>query len=109
MISHPVREPEPVAEREEVLIETAANMSEEGGAIAPVPVFEEAESAPEPDGAVKPGKPGRLARSTAFFSVATAASRIAGLAREVVAAGYFGITGPMSAFICQPTAPASQQ
>ena len=98
VISHPVREPEPVAEREEVLIETAANMSEEGGAIAPVPVFEEAESAPEPDGAVKPGKPGRLARSTAFFSVATAASRIAGLAREVVAAGYFGITGPMSAF-----------
>lgn len=98
VISHPVREPDPVADREEVLIETAANMSEEGGAIAPVPVFEEPERAPEPDGAVKPGKPGRLARSTAFFSVATAASRIAGLAREVVAAGYFGITGPMSAF-----------
>jgi putative peptidoglycan lipid II flippase len=41
---------------------------------------------------------GRLARSTAFFSVATAASRIAGLAREIVAAGYFGVKGPMSAF-----------
>jgi len=41
---------------------------------------------------------GRIARSTAFFSVATAASRIAGLAREVVAAGYYGISGPMSAF-----------
>jgi len=41
---------------------------------------------------------GRIARSTAFFSIATAASRIAGLAREVVAAGYFGISGPVSAF-----------
>ncbi|HET9163653.1 MAG TPA: murein biosynthesis integral membrane protein MurJ [Solirubrobacterales bacterium] len=41
---------------------------------------------------------GRIARSTAFFSVATAASRIAGLAREVVAAGYYGVKGPMSAF-----------
>jgi putative peptidoglycan lipid II flippase len=41
---------------------------------------------------------GRIARSTAFFSLATAASRIAGLAREIVAAGYFGIKGPMSAF-----------
>ena len=29
---------------------------------------------------------GRIARSTAFFSVATAASRIAGLVREIVAA-----------------------
>jgi putative peptidoglycan lipid II flippase len=41
---------------------------------------------------------GRIARSTAFFSIATAASRIAGLAREVVAAGYYGINGPVSAF-----------
>ncbi len=43
-------------------------------------------------------RPGRIARSTAFFSVATAASRVAGLAREVVAAGYYGVSGPMSAF-----------
>jgi putative peptidoglycan lipid II flippase len=41
---------------------------------------------------------GRLGVSTAFFSAATAMSRIAGLAREIVAAGYFGIKGPMSAF-----------
>jgi putative peptidoglycan lipid II flippase len=47
----------------------------------------------------EPGRrPGRIARSTAFFSIATAASRVAGLAREVVAAGYYGISGPMSAF-----------
>jgi putative peptidoglycan lipid II flippase len=43
-------------------------------------------------------RPGRLGRSTAFFSIATAASRVAGLAREIVAAGYYGINGPMSAF-----------
>jgi putative peptidoglycan lipid II flippase len=41
---------------------------------------------------------GRLARSTAFFSIATAASRVAGLVREIVAASYFGVKGPMSAF-----------
>ena len=45
-----------------------------------------------------PKQAGRIARSTAFFSIATAASRVAGLAREVVAAGYYGISGPMSAF-----------
>jgi putative peptidoglycan lipid II flippase len=41
---------------------------------------------------------GRIARSTAFFSIATGASRIAGLGREVVAASYYGVKGPMSAF-----------
>src|SRR3954453_10261830 len=43
-------------------------------------------------------KEGRLGRSTAFFSIATAFSRVAGPVREIVAASYFGITGPMSAF-----------
>jgi putative peptidoglycan lipid II flippase len=48
-----------------------------------------------------PGRPGharRLARNTAFFSFATGLSRLLGLAREVVAARYFGVTGAMSAF-----------
>ena len=48
-----------------------------------------------------PGRPGqarRLARNTAFFSFATGLSRLLGLAREVVAASYFGVTGAMSAF-----------
>ena len=40
----------------------------------------------------------RLARNTAFFSFATGLSRILGLAREVVAASYFGVSGAMSAF-----------
>ncbi len=53
----------------------------------------------EPGRPAEPGRrAGRIARSTAFFSIATAASRVAGLAREVVAAGYYGISGPMSAF-----------
>jgi putative peptidoglycan lipid II flippase len=40
----------------------------------------------------------RLALSTVFFSIATGFSRVAGLVREIVAASYFGVTGPMSAF-----------
>ncbi len=41
---------------------------------------------------------GRIARNTALFSILTAFSRVAGLGREVVAASYFGVTGPASAF-----------
>jgi len=53
----------------------------------------------EPGENPSPGRQaGRIARSTAFFSAATAASRIAGLGREVVAASYYGVYGPMSAF-----------
>jgi putative peptidoglycan lipid II flippase len=57
-----------------------------------------AESTPSQE--VEPARPraGRLARSTALFSLATAASRVAGLVREMVAASYFGTRGPMSAF-----------
>jgi putative peptidoglycan lipid II flippase len=41
---------------------------------------------------------GRLGRSTAFFSIATGLSRIAGLIREIFAASYFGVSAAMSAF-----------
>jgi putative peptidoglycan lipid II flippase len=44
------------------------------------------------------GQGRRLARSTAFFSLATGLSRVLGLAREIVAASLFGVTGAMSAF-----------
>ena len=40
----------------------------------------------------------RLALSTAIFSLATGLSRVLGLVREVVAAYYFGIKGPINAF-----------
>jgi putative peptidoglycan lipid II flippase len=39
-----------------------------------------------------------LARNTAIFSFATGLSRVAGLAREVVAASYFALGGAISAF-----------
>jgi len=64
-------------------------------AVREAEAFEPGEEGGDPS----PGsRPGRIARSTAFFSVATAASRIAGLVREVVAASYYGVNGPMSAF-----------
>ena len=44
------------------------------------------------------GQGRRLARSTAFFSLATGLSRLLGLVREVVAASLFGVSGAMSAF-----------
>lgn len=62
-------------------------------AMSAAPDYTEAQRRPEPR-----RRPGRIARSTAFFSAATAASRLAGLGREVAAAGYYGVSGPMSAF-----------
>ena len=41
---------------------------------------------------------GRVARNTAIFSLATGVSRVVGLAREIVAASFFGTGGPASAF-----------
>jgi putative peptidoglycan lipid II flippase len=61
-------------------------------------------SAQTPDAGVPPLSPPpppprrRLAISTAIFAVATALSRIAGLGREVVQAGYFATSGAGSAF-----------
>jgi putative peptidoglycan lipid II flippase len=53
-----------------------------------------AEETPPP---VPPGG-GRVARNTAIFSIATGFSRVVGLAREIVAASFFGTGGPASAF-----------
>ncbi len=47
-------------------------------------------------GAVPPRR--RIARNTGVFALATGASRVAGLVREVVASSYFGTSGPFSAF-----------
>lgn len=58
----------------------------------------EAESVPNEEVAAPRPRSGRLARSTAFFSAATALSRVAGLAREILAAGFFGVSRQMSAF-----------
>jgi putative peptidoglycan lipid II flippase len=76
-----------------------ARLAAEGGVSSPL--VDEAISSAVGEvetGDQEPSESGRLARSTAFFSIATAASRVAGLAREIVAASLFGISGPMSAF-----------
>jgi putative peptidoglycan lipid II flippase len=47
----------------------------------------------------EPATPGRAtARNTAIFSILTGLSRIAGLAREIVASSYFATSGAFSAF-----------
>jgi putative peptidoglycan lipid II flippase len=57
---------------------------------------------PATPSAEPPAEPSRrsrgLARNTAIFSIATGLSRIAGLAREVIASSYFGTSGKFSAF-----------
>lgn len=58
-------------------------------------------TAPTEEGApvlVEPEPASRLARSTAIFSLATGASRILGLVREIVARYYFGTVGAINAF-----------
>ena len=51
-----------------------------------------------PDSSPPPPPRRRIALSTAIFALATALSRIAGLAREVVAASFFGTSAAASAF-----------
>jgi putative peptidoglycan lipid II flippase len=52
-----------------------------------------------PEQPPSPGGGGeRVARNTAIFSILTSFSRIAGLGREILAASYFGTSGPASAF-----------
>src|SRR3954465_11156653 len=58
-------------------------------------------TAPSDDAVAAPvvtGRPRRLARSTAIFSLATGLSRVLGLVREIVARYYFGTVGPINAF-----------
>src|SRR5262245_66264609 len=43
---------------------------------------------------------GRLGRSTAFFLIATAFSRVAGLVRVTIGAGYLGLVGRESELLC---------
>jgi putative peptidoglycan lipid II flippase len=81
-------------------LETPEAQDESGiAADAAVRAAEAFKPGEEPGAEPAPGAGGgRIARSTLYFSIATAASRIAGLAREIVAASYYGVYGPMSAF-----------
>ena len=84
----------PVDPRQEVIGIPDASFGEEYGGLG----------RPEPDqgggsddGSGTGGRE-RVARNTAIFSIATGVSRVVGLAREVVAASFFGTKGPISAF-----------
>jgi putative peptidoglycan lipid II flippase len=68
-----------------------ASFGEEyGGLVRPEPTAPRERPVPE--------RRGRLARNTAIVSMATGISRVLGLAREIVAASFFGTSGPASAF-----------
>jgi putative peptidoglycan lipid II flippase len=64
--------------------------------IAALPAI--AETGAEQSPGSPPGGTGRVARNTAIFSIATGISRVVGVAREIVAAAFFGTSGPFSAF-----------
>jgi putative peptidoglycan lipid II flippase len=72
-----------------------ASFGEEYGNLVPP----EHEPGGDGDGGQGPGGGGeRVARNTAIVSLATGLSRVLGLAREIVAASFFGTSGPASAF-----------
>src|SRR3982074_2887002 len=75
---------------------TAAGRAAERRTIAALSAAEEP-FAEEPPAAPPPGG-GGVARNTAIFSIATGISRVVGLAREIVAASFFGTRGPASAY-----------
>src|SRR5215207_963746 len=91
----PTRTPQ---EREAARLEREARRAARPGAAGPpAPAqAEHADPGPIPLEASRAAS-GR-ARNTAIFSVLTGLSRIAGLAREIVAAAYYGTGGPASAF-----------
>src|SRR5215207_780638 len=67
----------------------------------PTPADEADAALPGPATAAARGEAGARsgrARNTVIFSVLTGLSRVAGLAREIVARSYFGTSGAMSAF-----------
>src|SRR5918999_1314615 len=83
--------PPPRVERNE---EGRAGVSRESAEDAPMSTARTPRASPT-DGAATAR---RLALSTAIFSAATGLSRLLGLLREIVAANYFGVRGPINAF-----------
>jgi putative peptidoglycan lipid II flippase len=79
---------------------------DEAWPVAPALTVSEAETIILPPGAgLPPRQPAdgaaerkNVARNTAIFGLATALSRVLGLARESVAGYYFGVRGPINAF-----------
>jgi hypothetical protein len=79
---------------------------DEAWPVAPALTVSEAETIILPPGTgLPPRQPAdgaaarkNVARNTAIFGLATALSRVLGLARESVAGYYFGVRGPINAF-----------
>jgi putative peptidoglycan lipid II flippase len=86
---------DPVDPRVEVIGMPDASFGEEYGGLGQP---EHEQRASGDNGGDAGGGRERVARNTAIFSIATGISRVVGLAREVVAAGFFGTRGPISAF-----------
>jgi len=85
----------PVDPRVEVIGIPDASFGEEyGGLGRPEPE----QQGGNDDGSGTTGGRERVARNTAIFSIATGVSRVAGLAREIIAASFFGTGRPASAF-----------
>ncbi len=87
----------PGRDRSELIELEARALDQEGqaaqaGAFAPPVVVEE----PQPEAEAATGR--GLARSGLIFAIATAASRVVGLVREIAQAAIFGIRGPINAF-----------
>ncbi len=79
----------------------------DGGTLTELEALEFAEEAQVPLISAPPATPmteepvgegNSLARSGVIFAIATAASRVLGLVREIVAAALFGVRGPINAF-----------
>jgi putative peptidoglycan lipid II flippase len=83
----------PVRDRGELIQLEAQALDQEGLAMD---VAAAAPAAPPGGPEAEPGR--GLARSGVIFAVATGASRVLGLVREIVAATMFGIVGPINAF-----------
>src|SRR5262249_23071146 len=81
--------PRPEPPGDVIGIPDASFGEEYGGFVRPEP------AAAERDGEIQvEAGGGRIARNTAIFSLGTGLSRVLGLAREIVAAGFFGTSGP---------------
>lgn len=77
-----------------------ASFGEEYGGLGQPPLeeLESGKGGQEDEDTEPRGGGERVARNTAIFSIATGISRVLGLVREIVAASFFGTSGPMSAF-----------
>jgi len=96
--TQPEPEDDPGAEEAVLDAVIAGGVMPAGDAAAGAAAARKAVEKIDGEGPDAPGAKAGVARNTVLFSVATGFSRVAGLAREIVAASYFGTSGAASAF-----------